>query len=259
MSTFVLVHGAWHGAWCWERVAPLLAAAGHRVVARDLPGLGRDGTPWWRATLAATSRSVRDAARGREEVILVGHSMGGAAITQAAADEPELFAGLIYVTAFMPKNGETILGLANAFSGSMIPKVIRYGIGRAYLRAAPSETAFYNSCASTDAYAACERLRPQPLLPAIQRIRTEGDIKLPRAYIECARDLIIPLDEQRRMHGRFMMCRTVLMDTDHSPFYSAPGALADHIVELADALTKKRRRESEPQDPAATSHPSDRE
>jgi pimeloyl-ACP methyl ester carboxylesterase len=251
MSTFVLVHGAWHGAWCWERVSPLLEGEGHTVVAPDLPSLGRDRTPWWRATHAASSRRVRDAARGHDEVILVGHSMGGAAITQAAVDEPELFTGLIYVCAFVPKSGESVLGLANSFSGSRLPDVMRYGMGRAKLRAEPSEAAFYNLCASTDARAACERLRSQPLLPAVQHLRADGDITLPRAYIECSQDSIIPLDDQRRMHERFLMCRTLLMYADHSPFYSAPGELADKILELVPALTKKRYLNDEERDLAS--------
>ena len=51
MATFLLIHGAWHGAWCWDRIAPLLRAAGHNVIAPDLPALGFDRTPWWRASL----------------------------------------------------------------------------------------------------------------------------------------------------------------------------------------------------------------
>ncbi|HLY58890.1 MAG TPA: alpha/beta fold hydrolase, partial [Stellaceae bacterium] len=74
MSSFVLVHGAWHGKWCWEKLVPLLEAAGHEVLAPDLPGMGDDRTP---ATLSLAAwadfvaRRIEDCA---EPVILVGHS-----------------------------------------------------------------------------------------------------------------------------------------------------------------------------------------
>ncbi len=85
MSTFVLVHGAWHGGWCWQLSAPMLEQVGHRVLTLDLPGLGDDTTPVQNITLAAYSEAVARVVNAQPEpVILVGHSMGGVAITQAA-------------------------------------------------------------------------------------------------------------------------------------------------------------------------------
>ena len=96
MASFLLIHGSWHGAWCWERLLPPLRARGHTARAVDLPGHGEDRTPAWRIGLGSYARRIVDAA-GALEVppILVGHSMGGMAITQAAADAPTAFAGLV--------------------------------------------------------------------------------------------------------------------------------------------------------------------
>ena len=75
MSTFVLVHGAWHGAWCWEKVVPLLEGAGHEVVTLDLPGHGEDGTPALEVTMESYTDRVVGALDARSEpVVLVGHS-----------------------------------------------------------------------------------------------------------------------------------------------------------------------------------------
>ena len=85
MSTYVLVHVSWGGAWCWDRVAPLLEQAGHHVVAFDLPAHGEDTTPVEQVTLASyTDRVVAVLDAQSEPVILVGHSHGGVVITQVA-------------------------------------------------------------------------------------------------------------------------------------------------------------------------------
>jgi alpha-beta hydrolase superfamily lysophospholipase len=83
MSSFVFVHGAWHGAWCWSKVVSLLEGTGHRAIALDLPGHGRDDTPITQVTFEAYCNKLREILEAQTEpVILVGHSMGGRVITR---------------------------------------------------------------------------------------------------------------------------------------------------------------------------------
>src|SRR5580692_1596120 len=97
-KTFLLIHGAWHGGWCWRRVAPLLEPKGHQAVAADLPGHGADQTPTAPVTPESyTARICEIAGAQSEPVILVGHSMGGIAITQAAEDCPDKIRALVYL------------------------------------------------------------------------------------------------------------------------------------------------------------------
>ena len=111
MATFILIHGAWHGGWCWERVVPLLEAQGHRVLAPDLPGMGNDHAPLNTITLDTWARFVADLIRQQnEKVILVGHSRGGVVISQAAEYVPKHIQGLIYLAAFLIPKGETLWG-----------------------------------------------------------------------------------------------------------------------------------------------------
>lgn len=85
MSTYLLVHGAWHGAWCWRHVTPLLEQAGHQVMAPDLPGSGQDTTPLAEVSLAAYVACVTDLVdQADEPVILVGHSLERRSSNQAA-------------------------------------------------------------------------------------------------------------------------------------------------------------------------------
>src|SRR3954451_23230646 len=98
MARYVLVHGAFGGAWCWEPVEPGLEAAGHRVESFDLPGSGDDETPVADVTLDGyADRICGGLASDPEPAVLVGHSMGGMAVTHAAGRSPEHIAALVYV------------------------------------------------------------------------------------------------------------------------------------------------------------------
>lgn len=111
MSTFLLVHGAFHGGWAWQRVTPLLQAAGHRVLAPSLVGLGERahqltpdvGLDTQVADLAGTVESA-----DLTEVILVGHSYAGIVVTALADALPGRIAELVYVDTFVPRDGESV-------------------------------------------------------------------------------------------------------------------------------------------------------
>lgn len=233
MATFLLIHGAWHGAWCWERVAPRLRAAGHTVIAPDLPAHGDDRTPWWRVTLGAYARRACDAARPAGRVIAVGHSLGGLVVTEAAAREPGLFAALVYVCAFAPLRGESLLSLGRSDATTRVPSAARWGLGTITIRPEHATAAFYHACAPADAAAAVARLCPTPILPVFQGVRAAPPRGLPLAYVECSDDRAIPIGLQRRMHRRLPMERVITMQADHSPFVGAPAELAAQLDALA--------------------------
>ena len=91
MKTFILIHGSWHSAWNWHKVVPILEKAGHRAIAIDLPGMGRDKTPIQDVTMKTTVEKICaliDSVPGK--VILVGHSKNGIMISQAAEYRPSL-------------------------------------------------------------------------------------------------------------------------------------------------------------------------
>lgn len=233
MATILLIHGAWHGAWCWDRLAPLLRAAGHDVIAPDLPAHGDDPTPWWRASLGAYARRACDAARPAGRVIAVGHSLGGLVITEAAVREPERFAGLVYLCAFAPLRGESLMSLSRSDRETRVPAAARWGLGTISIVPARATDAFYHGCTPADAAAATARLCPTPILPLFQGASANLPPGLPLAYVECSDDRAIPIALQRRMHRRFAMQRVVTLETDHSPFLNAPDALAAELDALA--------------------------
>jgi pimeloyl-ACP methyl ester carboxylesterase len=245
MSTFVLVHGAWHGAWCWYRIVPRLAKASHTVLAPDLPSLGRDRTPIKDVTLAGWAHTIGALIEmAAEPVVLVGHSRGGIVISTVAELLPERIARLVYVTAFLLRDGETLLSVAETVVGSsrivpnleMTPDQSAIRVPDAALR-----EGFYGQCPEEDLTLARMLLQPEAAAPSATPLHvTPGRFgRVPRAYIECRRDQAIPVELQRRM-ARDSDCPVVAsLDADHSPFFSTPEVLADELLRLAPAAVHR--------------------
>src|SRR5262245_46594927 len=118
---YVLVHGAWSNQHAWDAVAAKLRAAGAKVDTVDLPGHGADSTPLDQLSMAAYADRVTQAidAAG-DKVILVGHSMGGMVISQAAENRPAKIKSLVYVGAYVPASGQNLFGLSIGDTGSQI-------------------------------------------------------------------------------------------------------------------------------------------
>jgi pimeloyl-ACP methyl ester carboxylesterase len=235
MSTYLLIHGAWHGGWCWRSVAPLLEAAGHTVLTPDLPGHGDDTTPTAAVTLKSYTDRICEIARAQAEpVILLGHSMGGVAITQAAEICPGKVKALVYMCAFLPRNGDSLMTWASQDRESMVnpttTELLREGVigfRPQYIR-----EAFYADCSDEDIAFAKSRLVAQSSAVFGTPMETTAERwgRIPRYYIECARDRAIKLNLQQEMQKQSPCSRTFSIDTDHSPFFSAPEQLADILA-----------------------------
>jgi len=236
MSTFLLVHGAWHGAWCWHRLTPLLQ--GHaRVVAPDLPSMGEDITPPGVVTLDYWATFVADlAAREPEPVTLVAHSRGGIVASRAAELAPERIARLVYVAAYLLPARATLAAEARRDEDSLIPSnMIPASSGlTCTVRASVIREAFYGRCSDTDAAEAQARLSPEPLKPLVTPldITPERFGRVPRAYVETTFDNVITLAAQRRMHAALPCDPVFTLESDHSPFLSQPEALARMLISI---------------------------
>ena len=236
MSTFVLVHGAWHGAWCWEKVVPLLEEAGHEVVVPDLPGHGEDGTPFSELSMQGyADRVVRALDEQSEPVVLVGHSMGGIVVSLAAEARPDRIRRLVYLTGFLLEDGKTLISVAEKDEEAIVlPNLVPNDDGSAFT-VQNLKDVFYADCSDEDVERAESRLVPEPAFAfgTPVAVTDENFGRVPRAYVECVQDRAIGISAQRGMHGR-LRCETVVsMDTSHSPFFSAPEELAGHLASMA--------------------------
>lgn len=236
MAHFILVHGAWHGAWCWYKVRPLLQAAGHTVDVFDLPSNGIDRTPPGQVTFQDyVDRVVAAIDAAPEPAILVGHSLGGRSISQAAEARPDRVAWLVYLTAIMVRDGE-----ASCFQQSdnapIFGAIVQAPDGASMsVRPDLLKEIFYGGCSVEDIALANACLVPQSTGAAgVPLSLSAGNYgRIPRAYIECTRDNAIPIAIQRRMMDAQPPKRVISMDTDHSPFFSAALDLARHLDSLA--------------------------
>lgn len=236
--SYLLVHGAWHGAWCWDKLIAELESRGESAVAIDLPGHGKGERAGWHISLDDYADAVNASAETLGgNVHLVGHSMGGVVISEAAERRPDLYQSLTYATAFLLPSGQSLLSAASSCDSpdlkkaNKLPNLIR-GYGRIDPRFAVA--AFYNSCSEEDASIAVSRLCAQSLRPFLKKLNLTdkkwGSIR--RNYVFCEQDNAIPLKNQRLFVEALPCDNTVSLDTDHSPFMSAPEELAESLLSL---------------------------
>ncbi|WP_417763477.1 alpha/beta fold hydrolase [Shewanella sp.] len=234
---FLLVHGAWQGQWAWKNVAKTLKNEGHEVLAIDLPGSGNSHQPASQITLAAYAEAIVASAKAlssKGDVILVGHSMGGAAVTAAASISPLLFAKIIYVCAFLPQDGESVamLGEESKRYGTAGPQTnIDKENGTLTLDSASIKHTFFNDYTGEQVEHFIEQFRPQPLTPLITPIAlTPAWHNISKAYIVCQRDNAISPKLQRLMAQRANIHEIEYLDAGHEPFFSCPDKLTSVLI-----------------------------
>jgi pimeloyl-ACP methyl ester carboxylesterase len=212
--TLVLVHGAWHGPWCWQPLVDELPDVD--VVTVALPSSGPD--PQSLGDLTADADAVRTALAGVEgPVVLVGHSYGGIPVTEAASADLGV-AHLVYLCAFQLDVGDS---LVSSLGGAVPPW---QEVHPTHVRVTTPEAVFYNGVApelTTQAVAAIGLQSTSSLTQPLSRAAWR---ELPSTYVVCEQDQAIPVEAQEAMSGR---AGTVLrLDTGHSPFLAAPAELA---------------------------------
>jgi pimeloyl-ACP methyl ester carboxylesterase len=169
-------------------------------------------------------------------VILVGHSRGGVIISQVAESHPHKIRTLVYLAAFLLRDGESLLQVAQGDSASLLLPNLIVSDDQLYatVRAEAQREGFYGECSDEDVTQAQSLLRPEPMAPLATPIHlTAGNYgRIPRVYIECLRDKAIPIALQRQMYAATPCQQVITIDTDHSPFLSRPEALAADLCAL---------------------------
>jgi pimeloyl-ACP methyl ester carboxylesterase len=232
------VPGSWHGGWCWYKVAPLLRREGFDVFALDLPGHGRDQTPIKDITLDGYVDAVCGVVnRVPGKVTLVGHSRGGIVISQTAERCPEKIATLVYLAAFLIRNGEPMLKTALSDKDSLIVQNLEVNEQEGWhmLKEVAFKSALYGDCTEEDVELARSLLTPEPNAPVGTPLRLSQDRFgcVPRVYIETLNDRGISNPIQRRMYEDLPCEEVLAMRTSHSPFLSAPDELASLLTSIS--------------------------
>jgi pimeloyl-ACP methyl ester carboxylesterase len=242
VATYILVSGAWHAGWCWERLTPLLEARGHRAIAPDLLGMGPDRTPLAEVGLARWADQVADLVSAQAEpVVLVGHSRSGIVISEVAERVPGAIHSLVYLAAMLIPSGDSMMTvLAPLLAGSENQMEIRPDGTSVIPRDLVAPT-FYNTTPADWAARAADQLTPEPMVvfatPLSLTSARFGAVR--RAYIECTEDRAVPLALQRAMQAALPCDPVIALETDHSPFFSAPERLAEALEVIATAHASK--------------------
>ncbi len=238
---YVLVHGAWMGKNSWERVATLLKKDGAEVILVELPAHGADPTPAEQATLTAYVDAIVRAIGPRTNVVLAGHSFGGIVATATAEKIPQAIGKLVYVAAYLPRNGESSYMLSSnpAGASSLVGKYWQQADPAKYtpasIRSDGLVATFCGDCdeAAKAAIVSMHREEPVPPLATPVAITAERAGKIPRYYVATANDNAIPYNLQRLMLANTPVRQVVTLDTSHVPMLSMPGQVADALRQFA--------------------------
>lgn len=240
-KTIILVHGAGHGAWSWTKTIPLLEAKKIHALAIDLPGQNKDTAKLFDQTLMDDAEAIKKMANAvTGKVILVGHSSGGVAIAQAA----ELLGTnkvekLVFLDAFMPKNGQAVRDLAeiaikNSKSNmdNSIPVMLFTANFKAFQwNPAIAEDHFYHDCSKEDQAYAKAHLSWQATATNGTPVQVSDEVygKIPKYYILCtkAKDL-----DKSSIANNVPIKKLYELPSSHSPFFSMPEKLVDILVEI---------------------------
>ncbi len=243
---FILIHGGFHGAWCWDRVVPELAALGHEAMALDLPGHG----------LRAAERPADY--RGRVQPIvdvlekgdvLVGHSGGGYDICVAANLAPDKAGHMIFLAAGLPVEGKSVVEATGGAtetdaSGKVVAtKLMDDSTGMLrFIRPLPDGTMlwhsvegarefFYHDCDDATVDWAFSKLSPgiSPFPGEKLHSANLWAAQPPRSYIRCLQDRSKPMSMSREVLRRLGV-EELTIDSSHSPFLSRPRELAELFV-----------------------------
>ena len=237
METIVLVHGAWSDASAWAQVAPVLKAKGYEVIEVNLPGHGKDNTSFATITLQSYVDAVRKAIGNRHNVLLVGHSMGGVVISQVAEEIPGQIKELVYLAAFLPRNGESLLSLSQQDADSHIGKYLQ--IDQANGQASLAKDGIIDVFAADAPQAAADQLlanfKADPLAPFATPVALTdanfGSVK--KVYIHTLNDHAVSYTLQQAMVKNTPVSREYAIPSSHAPFISMPGILAAIILQEA--------------------------
>ena len=235
MTTFALVHGAWQGPWCWQRLTPLLQQAGHDVVAPELPS--EDGS----ADFDVYADAVFTALRGcGDDVVVVAHSLAGATGALVPALRPVRH--LVYLCGAVPAAG---VGLFQQWQAQPDMVCTKFAEGWLQGLTEPDDQlrtewvdfdfareVFYADCDQATVAAAIDHLRPQSGYPyAIPSSLTEHP-SVRCTSVVCSEDQVVNPDWSKRM-ARDIGADIVELPGSHSPFLSRPSELAEVLLRIS--------------------------
>jgi pimeloyl-ACP methyl ester carboxylesterase len=241
-KTFVLVHGAFAGKYAWDKVKSALEKEGYKVIVFDLPGHGVDNTAPAAATLESYVKTTINKINEQQgTVILVGHSMGGMVISQVAEQIPDKIEKLVYLSAFLPKDGEDMISLAsnpNNKESVVTNDKLEFStdFSSATLKKEIVIPSFAEDCDAATQQLILSKQRPEPtaVFQAKMHLTPQNFGSIPKYYIETTHDKNVGVSLQRWMASRNGNIEKVFsLASGHSPYFEKPSELTAILKEIS--------------------------
>ena len=239
---FVLVHGAFCDESIWDKIAPLLSAAGANVTTLTLPAHSdADNALAGQTTLDEYIERTRQAvAAATKPVVLAGHSMAGMVITGVAEIVPEKIAALVYVCAVLPENGRSLFSYASSDAESKFAAHSHPDPERGVITMTREGLldAVFNRTSEADAAAATATIRDEPLQPFVAEALTTPDRfgRVPRFYVTTTHDRALTPNLQHAMFEAQPCEHVYAIDSDHAPMLSAPEARVEALLDVRERM-----------------------
>jgi pimeloyl-ACP methyl ester carboxylesterase len=238
MKTFILIHGSWHSAWNWHKVIPILQQQGHKAIAIDLPGMGRDKTPINEVTMEMSVQKICTLIDDIEgKVILVGHSKNGIMISQAAEYRSHKIEKLIYLAAYLIPNGKTQREYSVQDTAGVLKSfvTVHENLNATTLQTEIYRQGLYHDCDDDITELAKLLLSHEPVESGITplQLNEKNYGSVPRFYIECTADKAVTPFIQQKMYNETPCQKVYRMHTSHSPFFSKPKELCGIFCDIA--------------------------
>ena len=243
MAKFVLIHGMFHGAWCWDRLVPALQAMGHDTIVPNLAGCAGDPTPPGACTLDRWADDVAAQIRAQDDpVIVVGHSRGGLVTSQVVENAADQVSAAVYLAAVLIPDGTAMAGMADLIERSgyaygMADFPMRFSDDGLWAYPPDPDTWFHEGYSDADRAWSNAHIAPEPTTAIMAPLHLTADRygRVPRFFIETLQDRIMPIATQRALAQISAPVETLTLDTGHMPTVT-------HVAELADMLDAISRR-----------------
>lgn len=231
MTTFVLVHGAWHGAWCWERLVPELETRGHSAITMDLPS--DDPAATFETYADVIVETIGDS--HAPDIVLVGHSLAGLTVPLVAARQP--FRRLVFLCALPAIPGLSFieqLGTEQMLNMGYVEGMSNADAQgrRAWTDADLARQFMYADCDDEATESAIARLRPQAQSPYSIPCPLDRYPDVPTTYIVCSEDNLVNPEWSREFAQNRLGAELIELPGSHSPFLSRPADLASTLDKL---------------------------
>ncbi|MDB5200867.1 MAG: alpha/beta hydrolase [Ferruginibacter sp.] len=236
-KTFVLVHGAWQGAYVWQFVKDELEKHGQKVITVELPAHGTDTTSAANVTINSYRDKVIAAIKAANtKVILVGHSLGGMVVTATAESIPDKIEKLIYIAAFVPGNGQRLVELAGQDAQSQLGPSLIPSATQPTLDVIPANRVaiFCQDGSATVKQLVLDKFRVEPAIPFGMPVFVTAAAfgQVDKYYIHTTADQAIGITLQKQMASAAGITKVYSLNSGHSPFLSMPDSLADMLMTI---------------------------